>query len=170
MASLKWQACRYYRKKHSLHISVGILFNHESSLRPEYYLSYKIIQGALAIRRGLKNELWLGCLISGADWSYAPDTVQKIHRMVQLPAGEDFVIATGVAHTVGQFAETAFALVGLNWSDHVRTKADIIQHVRTPLIGDDTRFRQACGWTEERSFRDLIRQLIIDAGGTDLLI
>ncbi|MFN0075740.1 MAG: GDP-mannose 4,6-dehydratase [Prosthecobacter sp.] len=163
------QACRYYRHRHALHISVGILFNHESSLRPGHYLSQKIVQGALAIRRGEQHELLLGSLTSGADWGYAPDMMRKIHRMVQMPAGEDFIMATGEGHTVGEFAETAFSLVGLNWRDHVRTNADLIREVRPPLVGDDTRFRAACAWTEERSFRDMIRQLIIDAGGAGFL-
>lgn len=163
------QACRYYRRRHSLHVSVGLMFNHESALRPAHYLSKKIIQGVLDIRRGLKQELFLGSLTSGADWGYAPDAMEKIHRMMQLPAGEDFVIATGKGHTAGEFAETAFDLVGLDWRDHVRTNASLLRESRPPIVGDPSRFQQACGWTEEREFRELIRLLMIDAGGQEFL-
>ncbi len=163
------QACRYYRNKHALHVSVGILFNHESDLRPRHYLSRKIIQGVLDIRRGVATEMMLGSLDSGADWGYAPDTMRKIHRMVQMPAGEDFVVATGEGHLVRDFAKIAFSLVGLNWSDYVRTNLDIIRELRPPLVGDAARFRKACEWPEDRPFEDFIRQLIIDAGGTEFL-
>jgi GDPmannose 4,6-dehydratase len=162
-------ACRYYRKRHALHVSVGILFNHESNLRPGHYLSRKIIQGVLAIRRGEQTGIMLGSLDSGADWGYAPDTVRKIHRMVQLPEGGDFVIATGEGHTVREFAETAFAFVGLDWREHVRTNLDLIREVRPPLVGDSACFRKACDWPADRSFKDFVRQLIIDAGGAELL-
>lgn len=163
------EVCRYYRRRHSLHVSVGIMFNHESVLRPDHYLSKKIIQGVLDIRRGLKGELFLGSLTSGADWGYAADVMKKIHRMVQLPTGQEFVIATGKGHTAGEFAETAFDLVGLDWRDHVRTNPALLRESRPPLVGDPSRFQQACGWTEERTFRDLIRQLIVDAGGKEFL-
>jgi GDPmannose 4,6-dehydratase len=86
-----------------------------------------------------------------------------------MPAGEDFVIATGTGHLVRDFARIAFALVGLNWSDYVRTNLDIIREPRPPLVGDAARFRKACEWPEDRPFEDFIRQLIIDAGGAEFL-
>ncbi len=163
-------ACQHYRRHHALHVSVGILFNHESALRPAHYLSKKIVQAVIDIRRGAKGGLSLGSLTAGADWGYAPDTITKIHQMVQLPAGHDFIIATGEGHTVEEFASLAFAQVGLNWRDHVHVDTCLVKEVRPILIGDPARFRQACGSGHDRSFQELIRQLIIDAGGTEFLI
>jgi len=162
-------ACRYFRRCHGLHVSVGVLFNHESVHRPAHYFSKKVIQGALSIRQGLQKELRLGSLSAGADWGYTPDTVRKIHRMMQMPEGGDYVIATGKAHTAAKFVETAFSLVGLDWREHVRADAVAGCKARPLLRGDDTRFRKECDWDEKRSFQDMIRQLIIDAGGQEYL-
>jgi len=162
-------ACRYFRDKHATYASVGILFNHESVLRAPFYLSKKIISTALAIKRGRTEKLILGNLQSGADWGYAPDTMEAIHAILQLPQGDDFIIATGEKNTVQGFAETAFRLLGLDWREHVEENRQILREIRTPLIGDFSKLQKATGWKPRHSFEEMIRQLILDEGGEEEL-
>jgi GDPmannose 4,6-dehydratase len=162
--------CRYFRQKYGTHASVGILFNHESSLRRPHFLSKKIITSALAIRREGKGRLVLGNLLAAADWGYAPDTVRAIHRMLQLPQADDYILATGEAHTVKEFAATAFRLLGLDWTQYVEERPEILREVRRPLVGDAGKFRAATGWRPEHTFEGLVRQLLLDEGGASLLV
>jgi GDPmannose 4,6-dehydratase len=163
-------ACRYFRAKYGTYASVGILFNHESKLRPPHFLSKKIITAALEIRQGRTEKLVLGNLQTGADWGYAPDTIEAIHGMLQLPAPDDFIIATGEKHTVEEFVDTAFQSVGLDWREHVVERGEILREVRPILAGDATKFHLATGWKPRRTFGEMVRQLIVDEGGGAHLI
>jgi GDPmannose 4,6-dehydratase len=129
-------ACRHYRTQPGLHASVGILYNHESILRQEKFLSRKIIQGALAIRAGHAHELVLGDLAAEADWGYAPDYVEAMVRILELPQPGDFIIATGQLHTVREFAGIVFR-----------------------LVGDYHRLHEATGWKPSLSFEQMVRTL-----------
>src|SRR5581483_8894819 len=101
-------SCRFYRESHDLHVSVGILYNHESPLRRAGFVSQKIVRAAIAIARGSREKLVLGDLSARVDWGYAPDFTEAMQRIVRLTEPDDYIIATGEAHSVQEFVEIAF--------------------------------------------------------------
>src|SRR5438128_216149 len=109
-----------YRESYGLHASNGILFNHESPRRGETFVTRKISRAVAAIKQGLQKELFLGNLEAKRDWGYAPEYVEAMWRILQLDAGDDFVVATGETHTVREFAEAAFSHVDLDWKKYVK--------------------------------------------------
>ena len=108
-----------YRQSYGLHASSGILFNHESPLRPARFVTRKVVAAAARIAAGADEKLTLGDISIRRDWGWAPDYVEAIWRMTQLDTPEDFVIATGVSHTLQDFVAAAFGHFDLDWSDHV---------------------------------------------------
>lgn len=108
-----------YREAYGLHACSGILFNHESPLRPARFVTQKIISTACRIASGSPERLQLGRIDIARDWGWAPEYVRAMHRMLQHPTPVDMVIATGRTHTLESFVETTFRLLGLNWHDHV---------------------------------------------------
>ena len=108
-----------YRESYGLHASTGILFNHESPLRPKRFVTQKIIHGASRIARGSDERLTLGRLDIRRDWGWAPEYVEAMWRMLQMETPQDLVIATGRSHSLAQFVAEAFAIHGLDWRDHV---------------------------------------------------
>ena len=107
-----------YRDAYGLHASTGILFNHESPLRPERFVTKKIVAAAVRIAGGERSRLTLGNIEIKRDWGWAPEFVDAMWRMLQQPNGSDFVIATGESHTLEEFVDTAFRQVGLDWREH----------------------------------------------------
>lgn len=110
---------RNYRENFGLHACTGILFNHESVLRPERFVTQKVIAGAFRIAQGEDSKLVLGRLDIWRDWGWAPEYVDAMWRMLQLSVAEDFVLATGRSYMLRDFVSAAFALHGLAWEDHV---------------------------------------------------
>ena len=108
-----------YREAYGIHACSGLLFNHESPLRPERFVTQKIVAAAFRIAAGDRQPLRLGNLAIRRDWGWAPEFVDAMHRMLQLSEPEDFVIATGATHSLEQFAGAAFSAVGLDWRDWV---------------------------------------------------
>jgi GDPmannose 4,6-dehydratase len=108
-----------YREAYSLHASTGVLFNHESPLRPERFVTRKVVAAACRIARGSKERLILGNLSVRRDWGWAPEYVDAMWRMLQQPKADDFIIATGQSHSLQEFVQQAFAEVKLDWRDHV---------------------------------------------------
>ena len=155
---------RSYRVRYGLHASSGILYNHESPRRPLDFLPRKVAQGAAAIALGLQQELVLGDLGARRDWGYAGDSVRAMWLMLQQDEPGDFVIATGVLHSVRELVETAFAHVGLNWRAHVRVDAALLRGTAElyDLVGDATKARERLGWQPEVDFAGLVR-LLVDA-------
>ncbi len=153
-------ACRYFRRCYSLYSSVGFLFNHESRWRDPSFLSRKIVQGALAVKAGLRDELVLGDLDAEVDWGYAPDYVEAMHAILQLPHPDDFVVATGRRHSVREFVQTAFAELGLDWSRFVRSDPGLLTKPRSAFIGDPSKLRRRTGWKARTNFREMIRALL----------
>jgi len=154
---------RIYRKAYGLHASVGILFNHESPRRGENYVTRKIARGAARIARGLEKELHLGTLEPRRDWSYAPDMVDGIRRIVEAARGDDYVLASGTSRSVGDFCEAAFSRVGLDYRDHVV----LDPRFRRPLDisetrGDASKARRELGWAPKTTFEELVR-IMVDA-------
>jgi GDPmannose 4,6-dehydratase len=152
-----------YRESYDLHATSGILFNHESSRRGLEFVTRKITWHAAAIKLGLADKLRLGNLDAQRDWGYAGDYVEAMWLMLQQDTPEDFVIATGISHSVRDCLEVAFDQAGLEIGDHV----EIDESLRRPaevdhLIGDASKAERQLGWKPQTSFEQLIR-LMVDA-------
>jgi GDPmannose 4,6-dehydratase len=152
--------CRFYRRTHGVHASVGIMYNHESPFRAEKFVSQKIVRGALRIAQGRQEHLLLGDLSAAIDWGYAPDYVDAMARILALPHADDFVIATGESHSVREFVEIAFALVGLEWKKHVREDPSLITKRKTNLMGSSSKLRAATGWQPSVTFPKMVEILL----------
>jgi GDPmannose 4,6-dehydratase len=160
------QCCQLYRRQKGIFASTGILFNHESPLRKPSFLSQKIVHGALRAERDPAYKLVLGDLEARVDWGYAPDYVDAMYRILQLPEASDFVVASGELHTVREFAQAAFGAVGLDWRRHVETDARLLNKISHPLRGDSGKLRSATGWTPTVSFVELVTGLVQEAQAT----
>jgi len=143
-------------------VSTGILYNHESPLRPEYFVTRKIVRAAVRIRSGLERELVLGNLDARVDWGWAPDYVEAMHAILQLGRPDDFVLATGVLHSVREFVEIAFSAVGLNWREHVVERNEVLEGRRAakPMCGSAARLQAATGWRPRVSFEEMVRIMV----------
>lgn len=151
---------RHYRENHALFIATGILFNHESWLRPKKFIAIKIIQGALDIAAKRQNKLVIGDLEAGGDWGYAPDYVDAMHRMLQTKKADDFIIATGHKHTVLDFVEIAFEALDLDWKKYVTINPKLLTRKRDILVGDAGKLREATGWRPSINFKDMILSIL----------
>lgn len=158
------QICRHYRRAHAIHASVGILYNHESPLRAATFVSKKIVKAAWAITRGAQGKLVLGSLSAQLDWGYAPDFVDAMRRILALDAADDFIIATGEPHSVGEFVELAFGQLGLDWKRHVDENRGLITRAPILRVGDPAKLTRATGWRPSTSFPAMVRALV-DAEG-----
>jgi GDPmannose 4,6-dehydratase len=153
-----------YRRRYGLFACSAVLYNHESQRRPLAFLPRKVAHGAAAISLGLETELVLGDLHPRRDWGYAPDYVDAMWRMLQHTEPEDFVIATGVAHSVEELVACAFDHVGLDWRRFVRCDASLVRGESEvlDLVGDSSKARELLGWVPSMTFEALI-QLLVDA-------
>jgi GDPmannose 4,6-dehydratase len=167
-----------YREAYGFHASNGILFNHESPLRGETFVTRKITRGVAAIERGLMRKLHLGNLDAKRDWGHARDYVDGMWRILQQDMPDDYVLATGEAHTVREFVELAFGVVGrtIEWDgsdvDEVgydaRTGDPIIaidpRYFRPTevnfLLGDPAKARRKLDWQHSTSFKDLVTEMV----------
>ncbi len=150
-----------YRESYGLHATSGILFNHESPRRGLEFVTRKITWHAAAIRLGLVETLQLGNLDAERDWGYAKDYVEAMWRMLQRDRAEDYVIATGVAHSVRECLEVAFDQAGVE----IEGRVVIAESLKRPaevdhLIGDTTKARRDLGWEPQTSFEQLIRLMV----------
>lgn len=155
---------RSYRRRYGLHASSGILYNHESPRRPLDFLPRKVAHGAAAIALGLQQELVLGDLDARRDWSYAGDSVRAMWLMLQQDEPDDYVIASGVLHSVRDLVAAAFAHVGLDWQQHVRIDPAFLRGRAElhDLVGDTRKAREQLAWQPEVPFEQLV-QLLVDA-------
>jgi len=152
---------RNYREAYGLHCTSGILFNHESPRRGFEFVSRKITSAVARIKFGLSSELRLGNLESKRDWGHAADYVRAMHSMLQLPHPDDFVIATGEAHTVRELCEIAFAEADLDYREFVRVDQRYYRPTEVDqLIGDAAKAQRVLGWEPTYSFRDLIKEMV----------
>jgi GDPmannose 4,6-dehydratase len=149
------------RRKHGLHASSAIAYNHESPRRPERFLPRKVARGAAAIKLGLQDELVLGDLDAVRDWCHARDIVRGYRLMLQQAEPGDYVLAGGSGRTVRELVDTAFSCVGLDPADHVRVDETLVRpSERTPPVGDISRARERLGWEPETSFQALIEEMV----------
>jgi len=152
-----------YREGYGMHASNGILFNHESPRRGETFVTRKITRAVAAIANGSKNKLFLGNLDAVRDWGYAKEYVESMWLMLQRDKASDFVVATGVGATVKDFAEAAFARVGLNWEEHVEVDQKYVRPTEVDaLIGDPSKANKELRWQAKTYWRD-IAELMVDA-------
>ena len=152
-----------YREAHGLIASNGILFNHESPRRGETFVTRKITRAVARIKAGLQDKLYLGNLDAKRDWGYAPEYVEAMWLILQQDAPDDYVIATGDAHTPREFAELAFDHVGLDWERYVAIDPRYFRPAEVDyLLGDPSKAKQELGWEPRTSFSDLVR-LMVDA-------
>lgn len=156
-ASAHWLVTNY-RESYGLHASTGVLFNHESPLRPRRFVTQKIIQSAKRIAAGSDERLVLGRLDVKRDWGWAPEYVDAMWRMLQLESPEDLVIATGQTHSLEEFVAAAFALHGLEWQNYVDVSekffrpADILVSMANP-----NRAMSEIGWRAVNRMTDVVR-------------
>ena len=150
-----------YRESYGLYACAGILFNHESPRRGLEFVTRKVTDGVARIKLGLAKELRLGNREARRDWGFAGDYVEAMWRMLQQPEAEDYVVATGKAHSVQELVETAFGCVGLDWRQHVIEDAALHRPAEVDLlIGDATRARTKLGWQPKVDFVGLIEMMV----------
>jgi GDPmannose 4,6-dehydratase len=152
-----------YREGYGMYVANGILFNHESPRRGENFVTRKITLGVAAIKKGQAQHLMLGNLDAKRDWGYAKDYVEAMWLMLQQPAPDDYVVATGETHSVSEFLDEAFSCVGLDWREHVKTDPKYLRPAEVDLLlGDASKARERLGWQPRMHFKELVR-LMVDA-------
>jgi GDPmannose 4,6-dehydratase len=153
---------RSYRRQYGLYACSGILYNHESPRRPLDFVTRKIAHAAAAISLGLAGELWLGDLDARRDWGYAGDYVRAMALMLRQDEADDFVIASGVAHSVQELVELAFGHVGLDWREYVHIDESLRRGAAElhDLVGDSSKARSRLGWAPTVDFEGLVRLLV----------
>jgi GDPmannose 4,6-dehydratase len=150
-----------YRESYGMHVSNGILFNHESPRRGENFVTRKITMGVAAIKQGRARELRLGNLDAKRDWGHAKDYVEAMWRILQQEKPSDYVIATGETHSVKEFCEEAFGCVGLDWKDFVKVDAKYFRPAEVDLLlGDASKARRELGWSPKVAFKELAKLMV----------
>ena len=156
-------ACRYYRRELGVFAATGILFNHESHLRPAKYVSQKIVCGVRAFQRDRFRRFEIGDLNAVVDWGYAGDFVEAMTRILNHAIPEDFVVATGEPHTVGEFLQTACEIAGEDWRECASANSSLLKRKTTNLVGNSEKLRRLTGWQPTVTFRQMIERLWIHA-------
>lgn len=155
-----WQTINY-REAYGLFACCGILFNHESHRRGETFVTRKISRAATRIAEGLQDKLFLGNLDARRDWGFAGDYVRAMWLMLQQNEPEDYVIATGESHSVREFAEAAFRLVGLNAVDYIEHDPRYLRPAEVDqLLGDASKARERLGWSPTVTFDGLVKMMV----------
>jgi GDPmannose 4,6-dehydratase len=150
-----------YRESYDMFAVSGILFNHESPRRGLEFVTRKISDGVARIKLGLAKELRLGTLGAKRDWGFAGDYVRAMWMMLQREKPEDFVVATGVDHSVEQFVEAAFRHVGLDWKKYVRIDKSFLRPAEvTHLLGNPKKANDLMGWRPTTDFEGLVRMMV----------
>ena len=151
---------RNYRESYGLHASSGILFNHESPMRGETFVTRKITRAAARIKFGVQKKLYLGNLDAKRDWGFAGDYVKAMWLMLQQDRPDDYVIATGETHTVREFLETVFDIAGINVDKHVEIDPRLFRPHEVPLLlGDPSKAKKVLKWEPEVDFKGLAKMM-----------
>lgn len=161
-AAAFWQVANY-REAYQLFVSTGILFNHESPLRPERFVTRKIVAAACRIAQGSTETLTLGNTDIARDWGWAPDYVEAMWRMLQQSQPDDYVIATGYTSKLKDFIRVVFDCVGLNWEDHVRSDSSLFRP--TDIAeghANPAKAREQLGWQAQHRMEDVARLMVDD--------
>lgn len=155
------QMTKVYRESHRLFFCNAICYNHESPRRGENFVTRKVTLAAARIKAGLQKSVTLGDLDSARDWGYAGDFVQAMWLMLQQPAADDFVLATGQSRTIRDLLQTAFDHVGLHWQDHVKVD-DRFKRPADPqaLLGNPEKAMKTLGWKPSVTFEQMVRLMV----------
>ncbi len=150
-----------YREGYKIFGCCGILFNHESERRGENFVTRKIVREAARIKKGLSGRLSLGNLDARRDWGHAKDYVRAMYLMLQQPKADDYVIATGVMHSVRDFLDEAFSYLQLDWHDFVVTDPRYMRPTEVDALrGDASKAEKILGWKPEINFASLVREMV----------
>jgi GDPmannose 4,6-dehydratase len=159
-AAAFWEVANY-REAYGLFACSGILFNHDSPLRPERFVTQKIVRTACRIEAGSQERLQLGNLNIQRDWGWAPEYVQAMWQMLQRSEAADFVIASGRTHSLEAFLAQAFESVGLDWRDHVESDASLMRPTDlSTSFADPSRAASQLGWQAHTSMHEVVRQMV----------
>jgi GDPmannose 4,6-dehydratase len=152
--------CRNYRESYGMHLSSGILFNHESPRRGETFVTRKITIAAAKIKLGIQDKLYLGNLDAKRDWGFAGDYVEAMWLMLQQEKPDDYVIATGETHSVKEFLYETFRIAGLDVENHVEIDQRLFRPHEVPLLlGDCTKAKSILGWKPKTKFKKLVEMM-----------
>jgi GDPmannose 4,6-dehydratase len=159
-AAAYWQVTNY-REAYQLYACTGILFNHESPLRPERYVTRKIVAGACRIAGGSGETLVLGNMDVARDWGWAPEYVEAMWLMLQQDVADDYVVATGDTRTLGEFVDAAFKCVGLDWHDHVTTDQALFRpaDIRRGAANPD-KAKHKLGWAAKTRLESIVAAMV----------
>lgn len=158
-ATAFWEVANY-REAYNLFACTGILFNHESPLRPERFVTQKIIKAAQRIAAGSTEKLQLGNISIARDWGWAPEYVEAMWLMLQQDRPEDYVVATGETHTLQEFVAESFSSVGLDWEDHVVTDQSLLRPSEIMISrANPAKVRGNLGWSSEINMYDVIGKM-----------
>jgi len=150
-----------YRESYDIYACNGILFNHESPRRGETFVSRKITRAATRIKAGLEKRVYLGNLDAKRDWGYAKEYAEAMWLMLQQKEPNDYVVATGEAHSVKDFLDEAFGLLGLDWKQHLEVDPRYYRPAEVDLlIGDATKAKTILGWEPKTRFKELVRLMV----------
>jgi GDPmannose 4,6-dehydratase len=150
-----------YRESYGLFACSGVLFNHESPLRPSRFVTRKVTAAAARIGAGSRERLALGNLSIRRDWGWAPDYVEAMWKMLQRDQPDDFVVASGVAHSLEEFVATAFAEVGLNWQDHVDYDSSLVRSSEIMCsLGDPSKAAQILHWRSTVKLPEIVARMV----------
>lgn len=153
--------CVNYRESYDMHVSNGILFNHESPRRGIEFVTRKITDSVARIYHGLQSELRLGNLDAKRDWGYAGDYVDAMWRMLQQNEPGDYVIATGETHSVEEFVQEAFSIAGLDWKEYVVIDPKFVRPAEVQLLlGDPSKAKRELGWEPKVHFKELVKMMV----------
>lgn len=158
---MAYHLTRYYREAFGIFASTGILYNHESPRRTAEYVTRKITKAAARIACGKQEKLFLGDLSAVIDWGYAKEYMEAAWQMLQIEEPDDFIIATGEAHSVKEFVEEAFSVVKVKPEEHVVTDSQLFRPTKTGvLIGDASKAAEKFGFRPKVKFKDLVRIMV----------
>ncbi len=159
-AAAFWEVANY-REAYGLFACSGILFNHESPLRPERFVTQKIVSAACKISQGEKQKLSLGNINIYRDWGWAEEYVLAMYLMLQQPKPEDYVIATGESHSLEEFVIAAFAAVNLNWQDYVNIESSLMRPTDIAMsLGNPEKAKLKLVWEPQYSMTDIVRAMV----------
>ena len=160
-AAAFWEVANY-REAYGLFACSGLLFNHESELRPARFVTKKVVQAACRIASGSNEKLFIGDAKVMRDWGYAPEYVEAMWMMLQQPSPEDFVIATGETRSLAEFIQAVFEELGLDWRRHTESRQDLVRASEISRgYADPSRAATALGWRAETKMRQLARILVL---------
>lgn len=159
-ATAFWEVANY-REAYGLFACSGILFNHESPMRPERFVTQKIVAAACRIAAGSNEKLYLGNLSIQRDWGWAAEYVEAMYLMLQHPEPDDYAIATGESHKLEDFVAEAFACLGLNWRDHTVTDASLLRPTDLAVSrGNPAKAKDKLSWQAQYKMKDVVRMMV----------